>query len=119
MSNTQKSEALRLADKYEIEGFLGDHRFVQELWCRLITTKLRNLYARIAELEAARIAYASEFEPDASGDPDVGNIHANIRAMKAKLAAAQSADAGNPVSTSATVSDEQYFSPMASRSRKA
>lgn len=107
MNTSQKPRALSLADKYEIEGFLGDHRFVQELWCRLITTKLRNLYARIAELEAARIAYASEFEPDASGDPDVGNIHANIRAMKAKLAATPEADAGNPASTSATMSDEQ------------
>jgi hypothetical protein len=41
------------------------------------------LLARIAELEAARIAYASEFPPDAEGLPDVGSIHANIRAMKA------------------------------------
>lgn len=48
---------------------------------------------RIAELEAARIAYASEFPPVAAGDdaglPDVGNIHANIRSLKAKLAEAQ------------------------------
>jgi hypothetical protein len=42
---------------------------------------------RINELEAARIAYASEFPPDAEGDPDVGNIHANIRALKKQLAA--------------------------------
>jgi hypothetical protein len=38
--------------------------------------------SRIAELEAARLAYASEFPPDAEGLPDVGSIHANIRAMK-------------------------------------
>jgi len=38
--------------------------------------------SRIAGLEASRIAYASEFPPDAEGLPDVGNIHANIRAMK-------------------------------------
>lgn len=38
--------------------------------------------ARISELEAARIAYASEFPLNADGEPDVGNIHANIRAMK-------------------------------------
>lgn len=41
--------------------------------------------ARISEFEAARIAYASEFPPDAEGLPDVGSIHANIRAMKKAL----------------------------------
>jgi hypothetical protein len=41
--------------------------------------------ARIAGLEAARIAYASEFPPDAEGLPDVGSIHANIRAMKVAM----------------------------------
>jgi hypothetical protein len=33
-------------------------------------------------VRAALIAYASEFSPDADGFPDVGNIHANIRALK-------------------------------------
>lgn len=41
------------------------------------------LKRRIAQLEAARIAYASEFQLNEDGDPDVGNIHANIRALKA------------------------------------
>lgn len=41
------------------------------------------LQKRVAELEAARYAYASEFPPNADGDPDVGSIHANIRALKA------------------------------------
>ncbi|WP_233807116.1 hypothetical protein [Paraburkholderia sp. HP33-1] len=31
------------------------------------------------EAANARIAYASEFAPDAEGLPDVGSIHANIR----------------------------------------
>lgn len=87
MNTSQKPDALRLADKYEAHGFLGDHRFAQEHWCRQAATELRSQHARIAELEAARIAYASEFEPDAEGDPDVGNIHANIRALKAQLSA--------------------------------
>ena len=47
----------------------------------------RGADSRIAELEAARIAYASEFPPDANGDPDIGNIHSNIRALKARGAA--------------------------------
>ncbi|MBJ9895267.1 hypothetical protein [Burkholderia cenocepacia] len=39
------------------------------------------------ELRAARIAYASEFAPDAEGFPETGNIHANIRKLKAELEA--------------------------------
>lgn len=39
---------------------------------------------RIAALEAARIAYASEFPADGEGNPDVGSIHENIRALKAR-----------------------------------
>ena len=53
MSDTQKPMALSLADKYEIEGFLGDHRFAQELWCRQAATELRCLHARIEELETS------------------------------------------------------------------
>ena len=52
MSTTQKPEALRLADKYEIEGFLQDHRFAQEHWCRQAATELRSQHARILELES-------------------------------------------------------------------
>lgn len=37
-------------------------------------------------LRAARIAYASEFAPDADGEHDTGNIHQNIRALKAECA---------------------------------
>ena len=46
--------------------------------------------ARVAELEAARIAYASEFSPDGEGLPDVGSIHQNIRALKTRVAELQS-----------------------------
>lgn len=41
-----------------------------------------------AELQAARVAYASEFQL-VRGEPDVGSIHANIREMKTELAAAR------------------------------
>lgn len=50
---------------------------------------LKQMHARITEMEAARIAYASEFPVNADGDPDVGSIHANIRKLKAELAAAK------------------------------
>lgn len=51
MSNMQKPTALSLADKYEIEGFLGDHRFAKDEWCRLAAIELRRQHARIAELD--------------------------------------------------------------------
>lgn len=38
----------------------------------------------IEGLRAARMAYAREFPFDAEGEPDVGSIHQNIRAMKAE-----------------------------------
>lgn len=34
----------------------------------------------------SRRAYASEFAPDADGEHDTGNIHQNIRALKAECA---------------------------------
>ena len=40
-------------------------------------------------LQASRIAYANEFPLNADGEPDIGNVHANIRSLKAQLAEAQ------------------------------
>ena len=51
MTHTQP-EALRLADKYEIEGFLQSYRFAQEQWCKQAAVELRRLHARNVELEA-------------------------------------------------------------------
>lgn len=48
--------------------------------------RVRALEAELAGLRAARMAYASEFPPNADGEPDVGSIHANIREMKRKAA---------------------------------
>ena len=52
-TSTERPEALRLADKYEIEGFLQDHRFAKDHWCRQAATELRRQHARITELEDA------------------------------------------------------------------
>lgn len=52
MSTAQQPEALRLADKYEVDGFLGDHRFAQNEWCRQAAAELRRQHTHIAELEA-------------------------------------------------------------------
>lgn len=77
MSDTQAQEAERLAEWLEADA------------CDLQTPReaaalLRSQAARIAELEAARFAYASEFGVDDEGLPDKGSIHANIRAIKAE-----------------------------------
>ena len=52
MTQTQQPEALRLADKYEIEGFLQDHRFAQDHWCRQAAAEMRRQHSRIEDLEA-------------------------------------------------------------------
>ena len=51
MSGTQQPEALRLARKFEEVGFMGDHRFAKDHWCRQAAAELRSQHARIAELE--------------------------------------------------------------------
>lgn len=44
------------------------------------------LEERNSGLEAARLAYASEFPLNSKGEPDVGSIHQNIRKLKADYA---------------------------------
>lgn len=63
MNTTQQPEALRLADKYEAHGFLGNHRFAQEHWCRQAATELRSQHARILELEAVLSAMGEKGNP--------------------------------------------------------
>ena len=60
------------------------------------------LMARIDALEAARFAYASEFPSNEDGDPDVGSIHQNIRALKDRLAQVDRKTAGQPKSCRST-----------------
>jgi len=43
-----------------------------------------DLEAKLSAHKAARIAYASEFPLNSEGEPDVGSIHQNIRALKAE-----------------------------------
>ena len=52
---------------------------------------IRALIAERNEWRASRIAYANEFPLNADGEPDVVNVHANIRSLKAQLAEAQAA----------------------------
>lgn len=52
--------------------------------------EIAQLKSELDGLKASRIAYANEFPLNADGEPDVGNIHANIRSLKAQLAEAKS-----------------------------
>lgn len=52
----------------------------------LLYLEPRQLAERVSSLEAARIAYASEFPLNDDGEPDVGNIHANIRQLASQRA---------------------------------
>ena len=61
-------------------------RSMEPMVCSTAADSIESLQSRTGELCAARIAYASEFPPDADGLPDTGIIHANIRAMKARVA---------------------------------
>ena len=62
MSTSQQPVAIRLADKYEAHGFLGDHRFAKDHWCIQAAAELRSQHTRIAELEAQLSAIAHTAE---------------------------------------------------------
>ena len=78
VNTSQQPVALRLADKYEVHGFLGEQRYAKDYWCSQAATELRRQHARIVELEemlrrevqhsaelkAARTAISSEGESD-------------------------------------------------------
>lgn len=51
----------------------------------LAQAECKKLRSEVEGLRAARMAYASEFPPDGEGEPDIGSIHQNIRAMKAEI----------------------------------
>ena len=44
--------ALRLANQYEIDGILQEHRSAKDFWCRQAVVELRHQHARIEELES-------------------------------------------------------------------
>jgi len=73
-----------MGDYYGNEGFTAAqmHAYAQAV----ADERVRALESELSGLRAARMAYASEFPPNADGEPDVGSIHANIREMKRKAA---------------------------------
>ena len=74
---TKKPEALRLADKYEVEGFLQDHRFAQDHWCRQAALELRRLHAANADCVAW-------YE---SAKQDIASLLALVKELEAQLEA--------------------------------
>lgn len=77
-----QSESLisRLRDILGAHGGSPENTLVAR--AHYLAERCERLEAEVSGLRAARIAYASEFPLNADGEPDVGSIHANIRAMK-------------------------------------
>lgn len=51
---------------------------------KCMQAEINDLRSENSSLRASRIAYANEFPLNANGEPDVGSIHQNIRALKAE-----------------------------------
>ena len=71
--------------KYQCAPASGEKDSQAELVSERELTLMREvleLRRQIDSLNAARIAYANEFPLTEDGEPDVGNIHANIRRLK-------------------------------------
>ena len=78
--NTQQPNALRLARKFEEVGFMGDHRFAKDHWCRQAAAELRSQHARIAELESELEAVGAGGVPLYGGDSyGDGNVYRGER----------------------------------------
>ena len=77
---------------------LSDRLYKEILELDKKVAEIALLQSQLSGLSAARVAYASEFPPTADGNPDVDNIHAYIRGMKAVIAAdrAQRQDGQEP-----------------------
>lgn len=82
--NKIKTASERMADFLKTDEF-SKLKNVEELGVKhlqFVQQEIDELRSRISGLEAARIAYANEFELNEEGQPDVGSIHQNIRNLK-------------------------------------
>jgi hypothetical protein len=59
---TTKPEALRLGDKYEVEGFLQGHRFAKNHWCTQAAVELHRLHTANEALRSGYDASRLEIE---------------------------------------------------------
>ena len=76
---TQQPEALRLARQYEEIGFVGAHRFSQDLWCRQAAVELRRLHAQVQGLEAENTALQAQLESIGAGGVEPLRRRAHFR----------------------------------------
>lgn len=77
----------RMREFIDVDGLKALKR-VEDIslkYSQFVQQEIDELRSRINGLEAARIAYASEFELNVEGEPDVGSIHQNIRKLKQNL----------------------------------
>ena len=112
---SEGTEVRHKNDSYAVDSYIADWNAAAPYPAMLrkeldtLRTQLaeaqRELIAKESEcdgLRASRIAYANEFPLNADGEPDIGNVHANIRSLKAQLAEAQAAQTSNqypPITT--------------------
>ena len=95
MTQAQQPEALRLARKFEEVGFMGDHRFAKDHWCRQAAAELRSQHARIAELEAQLSAIGAGVCQRLKGEEFEERLYTEqqVRSLLAATPAAQGMDA--------------------------
>lgn len=76
-----------IAKEIKNESYMDDLHSVNSV-INSLAQQVEKLTEERDGLKAARYAYATEFPLDDEGQPDVGSIHQNIRALKsaAKLA---------------------------------
>ena len=59
---TTQPGALRLARKFEEVGFVGDHKFAQDKWCREAAVELRRLHSENQDLRTRHYCNTAEVE---------------------------------------------------------
>ena len=70
-------EAIRLADEYEYEGFIGKHRFAQDDWCRKAAGELRRQHLENTTLQKGYDASRLEID----------SLKAKVQELESMLAA--------------------------------
>lgn len=79
---TSQPEALRLARKFEEIGFVGDHKFYQDHWCRQAAVELRRLHAENQQLHAKNTALKAEIESLQARVQELGEMARENRSKK-------------------------------------
>lgn len=84
----QTIEAMQRNTFHQISAYDADALYEADAEITRLRDALAAMTAERDAFAASRIGYASEFPLDENGEPDVGNIHANIRLLKLERDAA-------------------------------